>query len=91
MKESKTRIEASELDRLFDEGGDITAHLDYSSARRPGLEQKRVSVDFPQCHETPSPEWHGDVLSSRLAKVDLGEGHFLTIEELKSRLASKQA
>lgn len=31
MKESKTRIEASELDRLFDEGGDITAHLDYSS------------------------------------------------------------
>jgi hypothetical protein len=78
MKESKTRIEASELDRLFDEGGDITAHLDYSSARRPGLEQKRVSVDFPQCHETPSPEWHGDVLSSRLAKVEAGEGCLLT-------------
>jgi hypothetical protein len=91
MKESKTRIEASELDRLFDEGGDITAHLDYSSARRLALDQGRVNADFPQCHETPSPEWHGDVLSSRLAKVDAGEGHFLTIEELKSRLASKQA
>jgi putative addiction module component (TIGR02574 family) len=42
-------------------------------------------------HEIPSPEWHGDVLSSRLAKVEEGEGNFLTIEELKSRLSSKQA
>jgi hypothetical protein len=48
MKKNNTTIKASELDRLFDEGGDITAHLDYSSARRPGLEQKRVNVDFPQ-------------------------------------------
>jgi hypothetical protein len=91
MRKSKTTLKASEVDRLFDEGGDITAHLDYSSARRPGLEQKRVSVDFPQCHETPSPEWHGNVLSSRLAKVDVGEGHFLTIEELKSHLQSQRA
>jgi hypothetical protein len=91
MKKIKSTIKASELECLFDEGGDITAHLDYSSARRPALEQKRGNVDFPQCHETPSPEWHGDVLSSRLAKVEAGEGHFLTIEELKSRLASKQA
>ena len=42
-------------------------------------------------HEIPFTEWHGDVLSSRFAKVEAGEGHFLTIEELKSRLASKQA
>jgi hypothetical protein len=48
MKKSKTTIKASELDRVFDEGGDITSHLDYSRARRPGLEQKRVNVDFPQ-------------------------------------------
>jgi putative addiction module component (TIGR02574 family) len=40
-------------------------------------------------HEIPSPEWHGEVLSSRLAKVEAGEGHFLTIEELKSRLAPR--
>jgi Putative addiction module component len=42
-------------------------------------------------HEIPSPDWHGDVLASRLAKVEAGEGNFLTIEELKSRLSSKQA
>lgn len=48
MKKSKTTIKAAELDRIFDEGGDITAHLDWTNARRPGLEQKRVNVDFPQ-------------------------------------------
>lgn len=36
--------------------------------------------------EIPSPEWHGEVLASRLAKVEAGEGHFLTISELKSLL-----
>jgi putative addiction module component (TIGR02574 family) len=39
----------------------------------------------------PSPDWHGEVLSERLAKVESGEGKFLTIPELKSRLASKRA
>ncbi|NQT88518.1 CopG family transcriptional regulator [bacterium] len=40
-------MEASEFDRKFDAGEDITEYLDMSSARRPGLEQKRVNVDFP--------------------------------------------
>ncbi len=48
MKKNNTTMKASELDRLFDEGGDITPHLDFSRSRRPGLEQKRVNVDFPQ-------------------------------------------
>jgi hypothetical protein len=40
---------AEELDRLFDEGSDeIDQYLDWDSARRPGLEAKRVNVDFPQ-------------------------------------------
>ena len=40
---------AKELDRLFDEGSDeIDQYLDWSSATRPGLEVKRVNVDFPQ-------------------------------------------
>ena len=39
--------------------------------------------------EVPSPDWHGEVLSARLAKVEAGEGKFLTIPELKARLASK--
>ncbi len=40
---------AEELDRLFDEGSDeIDQYLDWSKATRPGLEIKRVNVDFPQ-------------------------------------------
>jgi hypothetical protein len=41
--------------------------------------------------EVPSPDWHGEVLSERLAKVEAGEGKFLTIPELKARLAPKEA
>ncbi len=41
-------MKAEELDRLFDEGKeDITQYFDWSKARQPGLEQKRVNVDFP--------------------------------------------
>ena len=39
----------------------------------------------------PSPDWHGEVLSERLAKVEAGEGKFLTIPELKARLVSKRS
>ena len=34
----------------------------------------------------PSPDWHGEVLAARLAKVERGEGEFLTIPQLKERL-----
>jgi len=40
-------ITAAELDKKFDDGEDISEYLDWSSARRPGLEAKRVNVDFP--------------------------------------------
>lgn len=40
-------IPAAELDRMFDDGEDISDYIDWSSARRPGLEPKRVNVDFP--------------------------------------------
>ena len=40
-------MKAREFDQKFDEGEDITKHLDLSKARRPGHEQKRVNVDFP--------------------------------------------
>ena len=40
-------MKARELDQKFDEGEDITKYLDLSKTRRPGLEQKRVNVDFP--------------------------------------------
>jgi len=41
-------ISAEEFDRRFDDGEDISDYIDWSSARRPGLEIKRVNVDFPQ-------------------------------------------
>jgi len=40
-------MKAKDIDKVFDEEGDISAHLDMSKARRPGQEQKRVNVDFP--------------------------------------------
>jgi len=36
--------------------------------------------------EIESPEWHGDVLAVRKAKVDSGEAQFLDIAQLKQRL-----
>ncbi len=41
-------MKAKELDRKFDEGEDISKYLDFSKARRPKQEQKRVNVDFPE-------------------------------------------
>ncbi len=40
-------MKARDFDKKFDEGKDISQHLDIAKARRPGQEQKRVNVDFP--------------------------------------------
>jgi hypothetical protein len=40
-------MKASEFDRKFDAGEDVSADLDLSKARRAGQEQRRVNVDFP--------------------------------------------
>ena len=40
-------MRAEEFDRKFDEGDDITGDLDLGAVRRPGVEQRRVNVDFP--------------------------------------------
>ncbi len=40
-------MKAKQFEKLFDEGKEITQHLDLSKARRPEQEQKRVNVDFP--------------------------------------------
>jgi len=39
---------AQEFERRFDEGEDITPYVDKSSIRRPGLEMRRVNIDFPE-------------------------------------------
>jgi hypothetical protein len=41
-------MKASEFDKKFDAGNEsIIEDLDLTQAQRPGLEQKRVNVDFP--------------------------------------------
>ena len=40
-------MKARNLEKKFDEGKDVTEHLDLSGARRPLQDVKRVNVDFP--------------------------------------------
>ena len=40
-------MKAKDIDKKFDEGESIAEYLDFSKARRPEQEQKRVNVDFP--------------------------------------------
>jgi len=40
-------MKAEDFDTKFDEGEDVSQYLDFSKARRPVQEQKRVNVDFP--------------------------------------------
>ena len=47
MKKQST-MTAQEFEQRFDEGEDISPHIDMSSIRRPGLEPRRVNVDFQE-------------------------------------------
>jgi len=40
-------ISAAELDEKFDNGEDVSEYFDWSKARRPNQEPRRVNVDFP--------------------------------------------
>jgi hypothetical protein len=40
-------LTAAELDVLHDSGKNLSAHVDFAQARRPGREVQRVNVDFP--------------------------------------------
>ena len=39
-------ISGEAFDAKFDAGEDISDHIDWSTARRPGLEKRRVNIDF---------------------------------------------
>jgi hypothetical protein len=41
--------------------------------------------------DMPSPDWHGTILSRRLAKVDSGQGKFISLDKLKKRLEVNEA
>ena len=38
-----------------------------------------------------SPGWHKKILTQRLAKVEAGQGKFLTLAQLRKRLAQRRA
>ena len=40
-------MKAKEFDKKFDDGEDISKHLDLRRAKRTNQEAKRVNVDFP--------------------------------------------
>ena len=47
MKKTST-ITAKEFDAKFDRGEDISEYIDTSTIKRPGLDARRVNVDFPE-------------------------------------------
>ncbi len=40
-------MKATEFDKKFDAGEDVSGSIDWSQARRPNDQPKRVNVDFP--------------------------------------------
>lgn len=40
-------MKATDFDKAFDDGEDVSDRVDWSKARRPNLVTKRVNVDFP--------------------------------------------
>ncbi len=40
-------MKAKDFDAKFERGEDVIPYLDLTKARRPGQEQRRVNVDFP--------------------------------------------
>ena len=40
-------MKATDFDAAFDDGADMSDHVNWSKARRPNIKPKRVNVDFP--------------------------------------------
>ena len=40
-------MKATEFDRKFDAGEDVSGHVDWSKGKRPNEQIKRVNVNFP--------------------------------------------
>ena len=44
---ARETITTEKFDEMFDNGEDVSAYVDWSKARRPNQEARRVNVDFP--------------------------------------------
>jgi hypothetical protein len=64
-------MKVKNLERMFDEGKDLTPHLNLSKARRPGHEQRRVNVDFPN--------WIIDSLDAQASRLGVTRQSAITL------------
>lgn len=77
-------MKAKDLDKLFDNGEDITDYLDLSTQKRPGLKQKRVNVDFP--------DWMIETLDREARKIGVSRQSIIKVwiaERIKEEMGSK--
>jgi putative addiction module component (TIGR02574 family) len=67
--------------------------IEAAEIERMSLSQKLEAMELiwkslaAEPEQVQSPHWHKTVIESRLAKVKAGKGQFLTITQLKKRLA----
>lgn len=79
-------MKAEELDKLFDDGEDISEHLDLTSAKRIGTQPKKVNVDFP--------EWIVNALDIEAKKIGVTRQSIIKVwiaERLKSEQTAHKA
>ena len=77
-------MKAKDFDKKFDADEDIVEDLDFATARRPNLEQKRVNVDFPS--------WVINSLDKEAARIGVTRQSVIKmwlVERLESETASK--
>jgi len=66
--------------------------IQVADIERMSLEERLQTMEllWSSIARTPeavdSPDWHEEVLTGRLAKMERGEGEFLTLAQLKDRL-----
>lgn len=75
----KKSISTQEFDTMFDQDQDIIEFLDVKTAKRQGMETRRVSVDFP--------DWMVRMLDQQAAKLGVTRQSiikFWIAEKLKS-------
>jgi hypothetical protein len=76
-------ISAAEFEAAFDSGEDMLPYLDLTKLERPGLEPRRVSVDFPEwmVQELDRLANHLGITRQSLIKVYIADR--LKLEEFK--------
>ena len=75
-------MRAKEFEKRFDRGEDVSGSLDLAKARRPGEEQRRVNVDFP--------EWMIELLDREARRLGVTRQSIIKIwiaERLENRVA----